>query len=131
MPQVFKALRDGPFMRRGLSLALWAATVVLQTLALEAQGRVLVERGDEWRFLKGNVEPPTDWAAPLFDDSSWFHGPTGLGYGDNDDATVLDDMQCNYIALFAHRAFSVKVLAPVHTLGLSIDYDDAFASNSS
>src|SRR2546427_11515296 len=115
-------------MRRGLSLASWAATGALQTLALEAQGRVLVERGDEWRFLKGNVEPPTDWAAPLLDDSSWFHGPTGIGYGDNDDATVLDDMQCNYIAFFARRAFSVEDLASVQTLVLSIDYDDAFAA---
>ncbi len=89
---------------------------------------VLIEAGDTWKYFKGTEAPPSDWAQPEFDDSGWLEGPTGIGYGDGDDATVLDDMQNGYIAFFARRAFTVADVASITRLLLAVDYDDGFVA---
>ena len=60
-----------------------------------------------WRFLKGTSEPPASWNAPSFDDSAWPTGPAGIGYGDGDDVTVLDDMQGRYTTVYLRKRFQV------------------------
>ena len=50
----------------------------------------VIMANDIWSFLPGNTEPPNDWNEPGFDDSLWQKGPGGIGYGDGDDATVID-----------------------------------------
>ncbi|MEC9476745.1 MAG: DUF1800 family protein [Planctomycetota bacterium] len=92
----------------------------------------LIEIGEEWKYLKGTEEPTPDalgepttgWAQPGFDDSTWLTGPTGIGMGDNDDATVLDDMENNYISFYARKAFTVNNPATPDRLELEVDYDD-------
>jgi len=84
--------------------------------------------GDKWKYFKGTVEPPADWNDLTFDDSSWFEGPTGIGYGDTDDATVLSDMQNNYISVYARRDFNVPDPNAVYRLLFSMDYDDGFVA---
>lgn len=95
---------------------------------LLAQPVILVEVGDTWKYSKGTEAPPANWAQPAFDDSSWLEGPTGIGYADGDDATVLDDMQNGYLAFFARRTFSVGDPATITRLILSMDYDDGFVA---
>jgi hypothetical protein len=81
------------------------------TTTLSAQTTdYLIAVGDSWRYFKGYSEasdPVTAWRRVGFDDSSWLTGPTGIGYGDSDDATVLDDMHDNYISIFMRRTFTV------------------------
>ncbi|MBN2456795.1 MAG: metallophosphoesterase, partial [Sedimentisphaerales bacterium] len=84
--------------------------------------------GDSWRYFKGTVEPPSGWKDPNFDDSSWLKGPTGIGYGDTDDATVLSDMQNNYISVYARKDFNVPEPNEVYRLLFSMDYDDGFVA---
>jgi hypothetical protein len=93
----------------------------------------LVRVGELWRYLKGTQGPPSAWAARDFDDSAWPEGPSGIGYGDDDDATVLDDMEATatqpgYLSVFARRSFAVPDPAAVGTLLLRIDFDDGFAA---
>jgi trimeric autotransporter adhesin len=42
-----------------------------------------------WRWYYAVGGPAADWAAPAFDDSSWALGAAELGFGDNDEATVI------------------------------------------
>ena len=63
--------------------------------------------GDQWRYFKGTEEPPSDWKEIGFDDSVWLSGPSGFGYGDSDDMTVLSDMQDNYISVYLRKEFTV------------------------
>jgi uncharacterized protein (DUF3820 family) len=89
----------------------------------------LIARGEDWRFFRGTQapsEPPAAWRERLFDDSAWEIGPTGIGYGDNDDATILDDMQGNYISVFTRKTFVIPNLALISSLVLDVDYDDGF-----
>ncbi len=90
---------------------------------------ISVEVGQEWRYLPGTgppSDPALDWIEPEFDDSSWLSGPTGIGYGDNDDATVLSDMRNNYLSVFCRKEFQVQDVASVEDLKLKVHYDDGF-----
>jgi len=90
---------------------------------------VLLDVDEQWKYFKG-TEPPSDpadaWNEPDFNDGSWLSGQTGIGYGDNDDATVLDDMQNNYLSVFCRKKFEVPDVSSLDTVVLTVDYDDGF-----
>ena len=100
--------------------------------APEPVDRDILALGALWRYAKG-VGPfssPADaWVDPAFDDSGWLEGPSGLGYGDDDDATVLADMNGGYASLAIRKRFSLTEsdLTGGEVL-LSVDYDDAFCA---
>jgi hypothetical protein len=92
---------------------------------------VLIEVGETWKYFKGTSEASTPvdaWRQIDFDDTvaGWLEGPTGIGYGDNDDATVLDDMLDGYETVFCRKAFNVANPAAFTNLKLSVDFDDGF-----
>ena len=94
----------------------------------------LIELGDEWNYFKGFGEPSpdvtgaatTEWTQLGFDDSTWLVGPTGIGMGDGDDATVLDDMDNNYTCFYARKVFNIADPAMPEYLELAVDFDDGF-----
>ena len=49
-----------------------------------------IDIGDTWQYLPGWTEPDSGWMNVDFDDSSWFSGPTGIGYGSGKLATNLN-----------------------------------------
>jgi len=51
--------------------------------------RTYVDRGDIVQYLLPTGPVPSDWATLGFDDSAWQSGPTGIGYGDGDDSTIV------------------------------------------
>jgi len=88
-----------------------------------------IRRRDEWRFFRGKEapsDPPDAWKELDFYDSQWEIGPSGFGYGDNDDATPLNDMQGNYLSVYIRREFILPSTEDVGSLQLEIDYDDGF-----
>ena len=86
----------------------------------------IIEAGETWRYLKGTEEPPADWKTLGFNDSSWLSGPTGIGYGDNDDATTLTDMQNGYMTIFCRKTFDVADKNAIDELWLSVVIDDGY-----
>jgi len=90
----------------------------------------IISEGARWQFFRG-IRAPSDgveWAAPGFDDSEWESGPSGFGYGDGDDATVIDDMQGRYTSLYVRHAFSVAEPRKWRRLILSVKVDDGFVA---
>ncbi len=103
------------------------------------QENVLIPVGSTWRYFKGQIEPPTDWKQSAFDDASWLQGPTGIGYGDGDDKTVLRDMQQvqatatspgqpGYLTVYLRKKFFVRDPQQVDRLIFRVDYDDGFVA---
>lgn len=98
--------------------------------------RELVEEGAEWRFFRGKTEPSgspetsklLEWTRPRFDDGGWETGRTGFGYGDDDDATVLEDMRGGYTTLYIRKRFTVPDPGVYHDIVLSVRADDAFVA---
>ena len=94
----------------------------------------LIPASSPWRYRKGTAafsSPPDAWRAPEFDDSEWPEGEAGFGFGDDDDATLFDDMRSNYATAAIRRTFEVNAddleIAGVQvTLGMI--YDDGFCA---
>ncbi|MCP4547617.1 MAG: hypothetical protein GY835_14250 [bacterium] len=84
----------------------------------------VIDMGDLWRYRVNTSAPPSDWSDPGFDDGGWSCGPTGIGNGDGDDATEIQ--QC--ISFCARREFGVDDPDNIRQLYLHIDYDDAFVA---
>ncbi|MEM7235435.1 MAG: hypothetical protein AAF517_24900, partial [Planctomycetota bacterium] len=102
-----------------------------------AQQATLITLGEDWTFFRGlaeptpdevTKEPTTDWTQVDFDDADWEVGPTGIGYGDNDDETLLADMEDLYSSVYIRKFFEVEDPESVETLVLRINYDDGFVA---
>ena len=92
-----------------------------------ARRNPLVSIGQTWDYFKGTRAPPADWRSVDFEpNASWLSGPTGIGYDDDDDATVLSDMEGRYPSIFCRRKFTFGGTAS--ELRLEIDYDDGYVA---
>lgn len=93
----------------------------------------LLDVGAEWRYAKGTEafsDPPLAWTEVEFDDSGWLVGPSGIGFGDEGYATVLDDMRRSYSSVAARATFEVTrdILDLPGEIFLAIDFDDGFCA---
>lgn len=86
--------------------------------------QTIILRGAAWQYFVPSSEIGNSWKNTGFDASGWNTGPSGFGYGDNDDSTVLN----NILSLFIHKEFVITNLQDIAELVLSIDYDDGFVA---
>ena len=99
----------------------------------------LVNNSNSWNYFIGFAEPSGGlfdprvleplplrvlWGSHAFDDSSWSSGPGGLGYGDGDDATIVN-IQNIALSLYIRQPFILNSLT-TNSLILTVDYDDGF-----
>lgn len=56
----------------------------------QSKSEILVRAGGEWRFMDDGTDLGTAWRDPAFDDSTWKTGVAEFGYGDGDEATLLN-----------------------------------------
>ncbi|MCB9000314.1 MAG: lamin tail domain-containing protein, partial [Bacteroidales bacterium] len=87
--------------------------------------RTIIDIGSTWNYLIPTSDIGTSWRNIGYDASGWSSGPSGFGYGDNDDATVLNSF---IISVFVRKEFEVSNLNDVADFVLSIDYDDSFVA---
>lgn len=96
-------------------------------LAVTNAGEVLVATGSTWRYRKGISEPPTAWKQLGFNEASdsvtWQSGIASIGFGDNDDNTILSDMEGNYSTINVRKDFTVNDVVP-ESLKLRLYVDD-------
>lgn len=79
-----------------------------------------------WRYLDNGTDQGTAWQAWGFDDSTWAAGPGELGYGDGDEATVVEDdatpgsptagSTTRYITTYFRHSFTVANVASITNL---------------
>ncbi len=93
------------------------------------ESRTHISIGDEWDYFKGLRAVDPGWQEPGFiPGPSWFSGPSGIGFGDGDDATILQDMEDRYLTVYCRRSFELSNPAIVGSLELGVDYDDGFVA---
>jgi spore coat protein CotH len=83
-----------------------------------------VFNNDIWSYFAGTSEPDANWRSLSFDDSAWPRGPGGIGYGDNDDGTIISPC----LSVFIRHNFNIADTAIIAEAVLSMDYDDAFVA---
>ena len=89
-----------------------------------AHWETIIDWGYNWIYFPGNSPPPDNWNQQNFNDASWASGPSGFGYGDGDDATVVDPV----MSLYVRHEFNVSNLESILKIVLHVDYDDGFVA---
>jgi hypothetical protein len=82
----------------------------------------IIRRGDSWKYLVPEVSIDGNWRESDFSDVLWSTGPGGFGYGDDDDATVLNN--CSVVLI--RKEFTIDDVSTITNLLLHVDYDDGF-----
>ena len=70
--------------------------------------------GDQWNYLVPTSQPNASWNQLGFDSSSWSTGPSGFGYGDEDDATVISPTMSVYV----RKTFEITDATAVESIGV-------------
>ena len=85
----------------------------------------VIDWGDDWKYILGTAEPPAAWKNLGFNDQSWTVGPSGFGYGDNDDSTIVPT---NTNSVYVRKVFNVQDVNDVLAMVLHVDFDDGFVA---
>ncbi len=103
----------------------WRASGFMTSLPAEREYFLRAE-AEGWLYRKGTSEasdPIDAWRQPDFEpDDSWLTGQTSIGFNDDDDNTVLDDMRENYTTIYLRRDLVLDAEPPrLLMLGLYAD----------
>lgn len=79
---------------------------------------------DVWSYFLGVSHPSPVWHLAPFDDSGWPTGQGSVGYGDNDDNTIIQPVT----SVFMRHEFTVTDKESLLGAVLHADYDDAFVA---
>jgi calcineurin-like phosphoesterase family protein/purple acid phosphatase-like protein/fibronectin type III domain protein len=117
------------FVKQWASCALVPVTAVVCGLAVpDAHGAAtLVPTGAVWKYLDNGSNQGTAWRAAAFSDSPWASGSAQLGYGDGDEATVVNygpSATSKYITTYFRRSFNVADASAFTALTLRLLRDD-------
>jgi hypothetical protein len=114
-------------------------TIEGQTVAAgyEIEPAVLIPERSVWKYLDDGSDQGTAWRERGFNDANWETGPAELGYGDGDEATVVDcgpapGNECSehnrppnkYITTYFRRAFTVDDPNDIVSLTVNVKRDD-------
>ena len=87
----------------------------------------LLQSGSVWRYETSGVET-SNWKSAAFDDSAWGRGPSQLGHGEADEATVLTpfgaDGVTRRITTYFRGDFTVDSAADIKQLAMKLKRDD-------
>ncbi len=90
-----------------------------------------VREGDLWDYSVPALPPDAAWHQREFDPASagWARGPSGLGYGDEDDVTDVAWMEGTALTLYARTAWQLASAGTtIDYFKLRIRYDDGFVA---
>ena len=79
---------------------------------------------DSCSYFIGNTEPDANWRELTFDDSAWIKAQAGIGYGDNDDFTIIE--RC--LSVYMRINFNIVDTSKIAEAIFNMDFDDAFVA---
>ena len=89
---------------------------------------VFVDSGDDWKYLDDGSNQGTAWRASSFNDADWDSGPSQLGYGDGDEATIVSfggDGNNKHPTTYFRKTFSIADPSVFEDFTLNFTYDDS------
>lgn len=89
--------------------------------------RLLIDKGDTWKFFDLGRFPGTDWKNSGFNDQAWKAGPARIGYGDEKEATLAafgPQRKDKYVTTYFRKKFFLDKLEGLSHLEASLLYDD-------
>ncbi len=88
------------------------------------QWDAVIDWGDDWYYWPGTSAPVADWMELGANLAGWSTGPSGFGYGDNDDNTQLPGI----ISVFVRKTIYIEDPEIVEKALFHIDYDDGYVA---
>jgi len=85
----------------------------------------LIKEGDTWDYWPGNRDVPAGWNQLGFTPVGWSQGPSGFGFGDGDDATVVNESSIFIRTEFQLTQADIDSFAQ---LFVHVDFDDGFVA---
>jgi hypothetical protein len=95
--------------------------------ALYSSNTVLIAENGAWKYHAQGQDLGTAWRATNYNDAAWSNGPAQLGYGENDEATVVSygGVTTNrYPTTYFRRTFAVNSVTSLGNLSLGLLRDD-------
>ena len=89
-----------------------------------AQVVTILDSNAEWKYIRGNSAILADWTDIDYDDGTWLSGQGGIGYGDDDDGTVIGQTQSVYM----RQVFTISEVSDITSLSLFASLDDGFVA---
>jgi len=83
----------------------------------------IIKTGDNCKYYIPKSNIGTNWLKKDFNDNGWTNAKSGVGYGDNDDNTVISK---GTNSVYIRYSFTIENKAQISSLILDIDYDDGF-----
>jgi len=86
-----------------------------------------IAAGSEWKYLDTGIDPGGAWRTPNFNDAAWRSGRAQLGYGEDDESTVVrygPDPNNKYVTTWFRRTFQVADASATTNLLLRLLRDD-------
>ncbi len=80
--------------------------------------------GDNIKFFPGESAPDAEWKESGYNDDTWPDGIFSIGYGDDDDSTVIDQV----LSLYVRHEFFIVDTSNIFLAVLHMDYDDGFVA---
>ncbi|MHC4499808.1 MAG: purple acid phosphatase family protein, partial [Planctomycetota bacterium] len=149
VPASAVVIERGPYLQNGAPNAvtvMWRTDVVtkgrvwcgenpgnLDTIETEQSiAGLLIPIDSVWRYLDDGSDQGTAWRDIIFDDSGWASGPSELGYGEGDEATVVSFIDSNpqkggvqkNITTYFRHTFNVSDASVYTNLTLMLLCDD-------
>ena len=88
-----------------------------------AQTTALVPLGSIWRFRDAASAADAAWKTLGYDDAPWLSGPAELGFGENDQSTLISSNR--QVTTYFRRTFTVANPAQFASLAMRLKRDDA------
>lgn len=83
--------------------------------------QILIPLGSSWKYLDNGSNQGTAWRSTAFNDATWASGNAQLGYGDGDEATVVNSGgSVKFITTYFRKAINISSIASF--TGYSIRY---------
>ena len=104
-----------------------ADTFSSTTLADTVESPEFIKKGAIWKYLDNGSNQGTAWRSTAFNHGAWKSGAAQLGYGDNDENTVVsygNDSSMKYITTYFRYQFNVKDPSRYQNLSLNLLRDD-------
>ncbi len=83
----------------------------------------IIETGDTCQYFIPTSDIGTEWKESDFDDGDWTTAISSVGFGDNDDNTVIST---GISSVYIRYSFTVEDKDQIAALLLDVDYDDGF-----
>lgn len=96
--------------------------------AATPSGTTLIPFGSSWKFLDDGSNQGTTWRNPGFNDTGWSNGIAELGYGDNDENTIIRSNRTDLTRIatyYFRKSISIADPAQYGSFTLQLRRDDA------